>query len=446
MTHPPRTPEDYERFIYTLAERFPSIRQSTLTFVRRGSSLARVAGELLFDRNIRLVIRERLDYRRHRGGKMNEETHADRYGIQRFRSRTPKGHPMEPVYRELAAHLDNLPGGYPPTESGVELRILKRLFSPEEAAFAAKMTMIPETPAQVAARLGRDEADIAAVLEDMAKKGLLFRLSKGDSPAYMAAQFVVGIWEYHLNDLDVELIRDVNEYLPHLSREVWQKTPTKQMRVIPISKKIAADMEIMPYDVAEELIRKQSRIVVADCICRKEKEMVGEGCGHPMGVCLAFGAGAFYYEKNGLGRAIDAEEALKVLETGREAGLVLQPGNAQKPVNICMCCGCCCQILKNLKSMDRPALAVHSNYVAEVDAGKCTVCGDCAERCHMDAIALEADAARVDPDRCIGCGLCVGDCPAGAMIFREKEETARYVPPPSMVHTYMNMAKERGKL
>lgn len=64
MTHPPRTPEDYERFIYTLAERFPSIRQSTLTFVRRGSSLARVAGELLFDRNIRLVIRERLDYRR----------------------------------------------------------------------------------------------------------------------------------------------------------------------------------------------------------------------------------------------------------------------------------------------------------------------------------------------------------------------------------------------
>lgn len=353
---------------------------------------------------------------------------------------------MDAVYRDLAAHLDNLPGGYPPTESGVELRILQRLFSPEEAAFAAQMTLIPETPTQVAARLSRDEADVSRMLEDMAQKGLLFRLTKGGTTTYMAAQFVVGIWEYHLNDLDEALIRDVNEYLPHLSKKVWQKTPTKQMRVIPVSQTIAADMEIMPYDVAEELIRKQSKIVVADCICRKEKEMVGEGCDHPMGVCLSFGAGAHYYEKNGLGRSIDAEAALKVLETGREAGLVLQPGNAQKPVNICMCCGCCCQILKSLKTMDRPALAVHSNYRAEVAAEECTACGTCVERCHMAAISLGAEAAEVDPDRCIGCGVCVPDCPTGAMVFREKAETDRYVPPPSMVHTYLNMAKERGKM
>lgn len=353
---------------------------------------------------------------------------------------------MEPVYRDLAAHLDNLPGGFPPTESGVELRILKRLFTPKEAEFAAQMTPIPETPSQVAARLARDESEVGTLLEGMARKGLLFRLTKGGVDTYMAAQFVVGIWEYHLNDLDEGLIRDVNEYLPHLSKEVWQKTQTKQMRVIPVSKTIAADMEIMPYDVAEDLIRKQSKIVVADCICRKEKEIVGESCDHPLGVCLSFGAGAFYYEKNGLGRAIDAEEAMAVLEKGRESGLVLQPGNAQKPVNICMCCGCCCQILKNLKTLDRPALAVHANFYAAVNAEECTACGACVERCHMDAISLGAEAARVDSDRCIGCGLCVSDCPTGAMGFHEKPETDRYVPPPSMVHTYVSMAKERGKM
>lgn len=58
------TPDDYELFLYTLTEQFPSIRRSTVTFVRRGASLARVAGELYFDREIRLVVRERILYHR----------------------------------------------------------------------------------------------------------------------------------------------------------------------------------------------------------------------------------------------------------------------------------------------------------------------------------------------------------------------------------------------
>ena len=59
-----RTPEDYELFLYTLAERFTSIRRSTLTFVRRGMTLARVAGEIAFDHDVRLIVRERLIYAR----------------------------------------------------------------------------------------------------------------------------------------------------------------------------------------------------------------------------------------------------------------------------------------------------------------------------------------------------------------------------------------------
>ena len=37
------------------------------------------------------------------------------------------------VYRELQRHLDRLAIGFPSTESGVDLRILKHLFAPEEA-------------------------------------------------------------------------------------------------------------------------------------------------------------------------------------------------------------------------------------------------------------------------------------------------------------------------
>ena len=67
----------------------------------------------------------------------------------------------------------------------------------------------------------------------MSKKGLIFRSSKGDTPHYMAAQFVVGIWEYHLNDLTPELIKDVNEYIPELMHKDWLKHETKQPRVLP---------------------------------------------------------------------------------------------------------------------------------------------------------------------------------------------------------------------
>ena len=40
------------------------------------------------------------------------------------------------TYRDLQKHLDELPIGFPPTESGVEIRILKHLFTPEEAEIA----------------------------------------------------------------------------------------------------------------------------------------------------------------------------------------------------------------------------------------------------------------------------------------------------------------------
>ncbi len=62
--NPLRTSEDYELFLYTLTQQFPSIRRSTLVFIRIGASLARVSGELYFDRDIQLIVRERLLYDR----------------------------------------------------------------------------------------------------------------------------------------------------------------------------------------------------------------------------------------------------------------------------------------------------------------------------------------------------------------------------------------------
>ena len=221
---------------------------------------------------------------------------------------------------------------------------------------------------------------------------------------------MVGIWEYNLNRLDRDLIQEVNQYLPEFMHKSWLKHETKQLRVIPVSKEVTAELATMPYEEAEAILADQSKIVVCDCICRKEHQMTDNGCDYPMEVCLSFGAGAYFYEENGLGRSIDKEEALQILKKGQQAGLVLQPGNSRKPMNICMCCGCCCQVLKNLKTLDQPALAVHTNYYAKVDDTDCIACEACADRCHMDAVSME-DTARILTDRCIGCGVCIPGLP-----------------------------------
>lgn len=349
---------------------------------------------------------------------------------------------MAEVYTQLAQHLDSLPAGFPATESGVEIKILKKLFTPQEAQIAAKLSMMPQTSESLARNVGVQSDELAEILEQMAQKGLIFRYRKKETVYYMAAQFVVGIWEYHVNDLDEELVHLFNEYVPVLMRSAWERTRTKQMRIIPVSEEVEPDATVMPYDQAETIVASQSKIAVAPCICRKERGMLGEACQAPVETCLIFGAGADFYLENGLGREIDQQEALKIVGQGKEAGLVLQPSNAQKPVAMCMCCGCCCQILRNVKGMAKPSQMVHSNFQARVDSEACTGCGVCQGLCPMQAITVQ-NAAEIDVDRCIGCGVCVNGCEFEALHLGPKHTDAVYEPPKNVVETYMNMARER---
>jgi len=345
------------------------------------------------------------------------------------------------IYEALAAHLNRLPAGFPKTPDGVEMRILRRLFSPEEAGLAQLLTVKPESVEAIAARTSLNANELGPQLESMAKKGLIFRYRKGDQVRYMAAQFVVGIWEYHVNDLDPDLIRDLNEYLPYFfDPNIMVKTP--QLRTIPISRALPVEQKIMAYEKAREIVLEQEEIVVAPCICRKERDIMGEGCNRPLESCLIFGTGAQYYAENGIGRPIDHEEALHILDEAEKKGLVLQPSNAQKAVNICTCCGCCCQILKNLKRLPDPANHVASNYFASIDQDLCTGCGVCLDRCQMDAIELE-ETAHIESKRCIGCGLCVPTCPEEAVSLLAKPEGERQTPPAHLYETYKKITIER---
>ncbi|MBL7203674.1 MAG: 4Fe-4S binding protein [Desulfobacteraceae bacterium] len=353
---------------------------------------------------------------------------------------------MGDVYQALRVHLDNLPGGFPPTESGVEIRILKRLFSPEEAEFATHLRPKPEPATVIEERAGMSEEEIALLLEGMARKGLIFSIETEDRPpAYMAAQFLVGIWEYHVNDLDEEFVKDMEEYMPILAGEAFNYVP--QLRTIPVGKSIDAGMEVLPYEKAEEMVKKQKKFLVAPCICRREHQLKGAGCDKLMEACLIFGWGADYYERNGLGRVITLEETLEILGKADEEGLVLQPSNAREIVNICCCCGDCCQILINLKRHPFPAAMVSSPFVATIDAETCTGCETCLERCQMEALSIEDEHAVLNADRCIGCGLCVSTCPSGALTLARKPQEAQPEIPKNQMEAFaMRLnAREQAK-
>jgi hypothetical protein len=58
--NPFRSLRDYEEFIYTLPQHYPTILSSTLVVVRRSALQATVSGELTFADDYTLIIRELL--------------------------------------------------------------------------------------------------------------------------------------------------------------------------------------------------------------------------------------------------------------------------------------------------------------------------------------------------------------------------------------------------
>ena len=352
---------------------------------------------------------------------------------------------MKDIYKKLAILLDNTPSGFPETESGVELRILKQLFTKQEAQLALSLVLILETAEAIGQRAGKDPKVIEPMLIEMGKKGLIMNVNRNGENTFMLLHFVVGIWEYQVNRLTKELIKDFNEYVPYLVKNQY-KNKTQQLRVVPVAKSVNTELNIMDYEQVENIIKSQSKILVAPCICRKEHTIMGNGCDKESEACLVFGGGAYIYESRGIGRTISQEEALDIVKEAEKQGLVAQPSNAKKPLNICLCCDCCCQILKNIRDFEAPAKIVSSNFQAYVDADECTGCFACREICPMNAIDTdeEEDIALVNTDRCIGCGLCVTVCEFDAMSLKDKKETEKIEPPANIVETYMNIAKEKG--
>jgi hypothetical protein len=304
---------------------------------------------------------------------------------------------VEAVYRRLALQLDAIPNGFPPTESGVELRLLAKIFLPEEAALAAEMGSRKEPAEVIAERAGLDPKVAYHRLKTMARKGQLTVGRNDRKLTFGLMPFAVGIYEEQLPRIDKELASLVEEYYLE-SKGSFARYGPPINRVIPVEESIPADVEVYPYEQATALLESAKAWGVRDCICRVQQKLVGKGCDRPVENCLVFAPLPGVFDHSETTRAVTKEEAMQILRQAEDAGLVHSPGNFRDGHHyICNCCTCCCGVLRTVAEFSLPTAIASSDFVAVVDRDACAACGDCLVRCQFGAMSLTGDVCRVDP-------------------------------------------------
>ncbi len=315
--------------------------------------------------------------------------------------------PSEALYDQLCAKLA-LP------QSQRLREIWKRLCSPEEAALALAL---PGNGTSLIATTGMGAESADAMLAVLFHKGVVFKGKKDGAVIFKLAKNLIQLHDSSLlwegaDDGFMNLWKGVmDEDFPRMLASLPDGvTLPSFMRVIPVNQAVSSQSGVLPIEECLKIVDRAERLAVVRCPCRLSQKK----CDAPVETCLQLDRGADYALDRGHGRAVTKEEARDILAKAEEAGLVHMTENRGMGNAICNCCSCCCEMFRLVKTSGKKWIMSPSRFLAKVDEGACTACGQCADVCPVGAIALE-DVARVSADLCVGCGLCAGRCPADAI-------------------------------
>jgi Na+-translocating ferredoxin:NAD+ oxidoreductase RNF subunit RnfB len=329
------------------------------------------------------------------------------------------------IYKDLAKRLDATPNGFTQTESGIELRLLAKIFRPEEARLASNMRWSHEPATEIAARAGIDPAVALGALKAMRKKGLVSGKKVDEQPVFGLEPFMVGIYENQLGRMDEEMAQLFEQYFVEVKGGSMIMELPAIHRVVPVEKSIPIGIEIFPYERAAEMLNAAQSWGARECICRVQQRLVGKGCDSEVN-CLIFSSEKNVFDRSELTKAISKEEALEILNRAQQAGLIHTTGNYQDDVSyICNCCTCCCGIVRGVSEFGNHSAIARSDFLASVDSDICSGCEECLDRCKFGALSVPENSCVVDRALCVGCGLCVAECLSEALelVRRPEEET-----------------------
>ena len=339
------------------------------------------------------------------------------------------------IYRRLAQKLDELPNRFPQTKSGIEYRMLAKIFEAEEAALACTMELDPESSIIIAARAGIDPRETRDRLKRMAAKGLIdLQIGEGEF-TYALRPFVVGFYEGQLPRMDKEMAELFEQYYRETQGGLLHPTPAFH-RVIPVGRAIPLKVNIDPYEQANGMLENAQSWGVRECVCRKQQLLLGNRCRHTLETCLVFAPRKNAFARSTVDRAITKEEALKILRETEEEGLVHSSGNYRDGIEyICNCCTCCCGIIRGIAEYGILSAVAHSDFHIALEEEHCSQCGACIDRCQFKALSIPDTVLALDLKHCVGCGLCVLVCPTEALHL-ERREADQILKPPSDIREW----------
>lgn len=338
---------------------------------------------------------------------------------------------MSIYYKKLAELLDQIPNGFPQTKSGVELKILAKLFKPEGAELASQLSSEPESSKSIADRLEKNEKEILAALIGMVKNGLIgMKREKGGMSFYLIP-FVVGFYELQNAKIDREFAELFEQYYKEAFHIMTMIKPSVH-RIIPVEKTIPVGIDVMPYEKASTYLESAKSWGVLNCICRVQQNLIGKGCEHSVENCLVLSQREGAYDKTDSIRTITKNEALEILVKSHEEGLVHSTSNVQTDVTyICNCCTCSCGILRSIVEYGNMNSVASSDFYAVVNGYLCSGCAVCIDRCQFNALNMIDAISKVNRSLCVGCGLCVTTCTEEAISLMQKDAKIIERPPAS---------------
>ncbi len=349
------------------------------------------------------------------------------------------------VYEDLAAALNRLPHGFPRTPSRAEIPLLQEIFRPDQARLAGTLSERFESADEIARRQQLHPDDTETALLGMARRGLVWVKGTPERKEFRLAPFVVGIYEAQLARMDERLAALVDAYLQDGGAVGIMGAEPAIHRVLPAQASLKPEW-VLPYEDVKRILSTAKTFRVRDCICRVHMDKIGRDCDFPLNMCLSYST----QERPPSPKDISREQAFELLDRAEEVGLVHTVSNVQVGAllphengYVCNCCGCCCLVLRGITKWGVANSVAHASYRARLDAGTCTDCGICVDRCQVNALARTPEGVVLDPARCIGCGLCVSTCPTEAMQLERRPEEDILVPPRDLAD--WEEARRRGR-